>query len=300
MKILRMIQCDQNWNIGFVEQTPEELISDGGLKTIKWLKNPYKDRWFADPFILNVTKDDITLFVEERKIIADKGHLSELVVDRHSLAIKERHVILDVDSHLSYPAIIRREGKIFAYPENALGGPLKIYEYDEYNHKLVNPRIILDEQVADSTMLEYEGKYYIIATKYPEAPLEKAYLFTSATFDGPFTQVGTHPVQSNKACARPGGNWFLVNDILYRPAQNCTKNYGGALEVMKVESLMPFTQEHVLSIQPNSYKYNLGIHTINFCDGMAVVDGYGYVFPLIGRFYYFVRNIVGKCLNRRP
>ena len=285
--------CNQNWNIGFCDLTPEEFVSSGKLGRVAWMKNPFKDRWFADPFLLDVTDNFITVFVEERMVIADRGYLSELVIDRNTFKINEHYVILETDSHLSYPAIIRKEGHIYAYPENALGGPLKMYEYDTVNHHLINPKVILNERVADSTILEKDGKYYLIAVKYPES-LEKAYLYESDEIDGPYKQVGEAPVQMSRSCSRPGGNWFFANSNLYRPAQDCSVNYGGALKVMQVDSLSPFQEKEVFGIKPLNYKYNLGIHTINFLNGLAVIDGYGYLYPLIGSLYYsrFVRMMV--------
>lgn len=64
--------CNQNWNIGFCDLTPDAFISSGKLGRVAWMKNPYKDRWFADPFLLDVTDDSITIFVEERMVIADR------------------------------------------------------------------------------------------------------------------------------------------------------------------------------------------------------------------------------------
>jgi len=281
----RRLICNQNWNIGFCDLTPEEFISSRKLGRVVWMKNPYKDRWFADPFLLDVTEDSITVFVEERMVIADRGYLSELVIDRRTLEIKERYVILAPDSHLSYPAIIRKDGHIYVYPENALGGPLKMYEYDSVNHQLMNPKVILNERVADSTILEKGGKYYLIAVKYPES-LEKAYLYVSDEMDGPYKQVEEAPVQMSRSCSRPGGNWFYANNNLYRPAQDCSVNYGGALKLMRVESITPFQEHEELTVQPLNYKYNLGVHTINFHNGLAVIDGYGYLYPLFGRLYY--------------
>lgn len=277
--------CNQNWNIGFCDLTPDEFISSGKLGSVVWLKNPYKDRWFADPFLLEVTEDTIKVFVEERMVIADRGYLSELVIDRKSFEIKERYVILETDSHLSYPAIIKMDRHIYVYPENALGGPLKMYEYDAVKHQLVNPKVILNERVADSTILEKNSKYYIIAVKYPES-LEKAYLYESDSIAGPYIQIGDESVQLSRSCSRPGGNWFYANNNLYRPAQDCSVNYGGGLKVMQVDSLNPFQEQEMFSVQPLNYKYNLGVHTINFLNGLAVIDGYGYLYPLFGRFYY--------------
>lgn len=291
--------CNQNWNIGFCDLTPEAFISSGKLGRVVWVKNPYNDRWFADPFLLEVTDDTITVFVEERMVIADRGYLSELVIGRRIFEIKERYVILETDSHLSYPAIIKKDGHIYVYPENALGGPLKMYEYDTVKHQLVNPKVILNERVADSTIMEKDGKYYLIAVKYPES-LEKAYLYESDNIDGPYEQVGDAPVQLSRSCSRPGGNWFYANKHLYRPAQDCLVNYGGALKVMRVDSLNPFYEQEVFSVQPLNYKYNLGVHTINFLNGLAVIDGYGYLYPLFGRFFYshFARKLI-NLINKR-
>lgn len=285
INFIRKVQCNQNWNIGFCDLTPEAFISSGKLGRVVWIKNPYKDRWFADPFLLDATENSITVFVEERMVIADRGYLAELVIDRRTFEIKERYVILETDSHLSYPAIIRKNGHIYVYPENALGGSLKMYEYDSVNHQLINPKVILDERVADSTILESDGKYYLIAVKYPES-LEKAYLYISNRIDGPFKQVDYAPVQMSRSCSRPGGNWFYANNHLYRPAQDCSVNYGGALKVMRVNSLHPFQEQEVLTVQSLNFKYNLGVHTINFLNGLAVVDGCGYLYPLFGRLYY--------------
>jgi len=291
MNLLRKIQYNQIWNIGFCDQTPEDLIQNKAIKSISWLKHTYRDRWFADPFILSVSDDKITVFVEERKIDADKGYLSELVIDRKTFEICERYVILDIDSHLSYPAILRKEGRVFVYPENALGGPLKMYEYDSQSHCLGNPRIILDELVADSTMLEYEGRYYIIATKYPRSQ-EKAYLYVSNTYTGPFYPVDKDPVQISRACSRPAGEWFVVKNKLFRPAQDCETHYGGALRIMQVDNLSPYNEKNVIVIHPWDFRYNLGVHTINFLDGVTVIDGYGYLFPFWGRVYYGCRKLL--------
>lgn len=293
MRFIRKVQCNQNWNIGFCNMTPEKFISSGELRHIVWMKNPYKDRWFADPFLLKVNGEFITVFVEERMVLGNRGYLSELVIDRNSFEIKERFVILETDSHLSYPAIIKNDERVFVYPENALGGPLKMYEYDAMKHQLINSRTILNEKVADSTILKSGDKYYLIAVKYPDS-LEKAYLYESDKFDGPYEQVEDNPVQMSRSCSRPGGNWFFVNNGLFRPAQDCSVNYGGALKVMRVNSLNPFSEQEVMTVRPLSFKYNLGIHTINFLDGVAVFDGYGFYYPVLGRIYFRLRRVCGK------
>lgn len=282
----RKYMIDANWNIGFCEQTPEDYIRTGRLNRIQWLKHPYKDRWFADPYIFWVTTGEIVVFVEEC-MLSDypKGIICELVIDRKTMRLKERYVMLELETHLSYPAIIKHKGKIYVYPENGASGKLNIYEYDETNHRLVNPICILDEAVADATILEKEGKYLIVATKYPETQ-EKAYLYESDSLFGPFKLVSVEPFQPSRSCARPGGNWIKIGSKIYRPAQDCSKRYGGALSIMEVkwDNATPH-EEQVCRVTPIACKYSRGVHTINFNDGLCVVDGYGYLYQVVGRLF---------------
>ena len=42
------------WNIGFINNSLESILR-GDTISVSWLKHTNKDRWFADPFILNET-----------------------------------------------------------------------------------------------------------------------------------------------------------------------------------------------------------------------------------------------------
>ena len=95
MNIIIKIKYNQYWNIGFCEQNPEELIRNKQLKSSRWLSHPYRDRWFADPFIYKVTDNEIVVFVEECPIENPKGIICELVIDRKSMQLKKRYVMLE-------------------------------------------------------------------------------------------------------------------------------------------------------------------------------------------------------------
>ncbi len=293
MNLLRKIQYGQFWNIGFCEQTPEDLVRDKRLKEIKWLKHPYRDRWFADPFILKVTDEEIVVFVEECPVENPKGIICELVIDRRTMRLKERYVLLELDTHLSYPAIIRHNDKVYVYPENGASGKLNIYEYDSENHQLVNPICILNEAVADSTIVARNGRYYMSATKFPNTQ-RGAYLFVSESPFGPFCQVEAEPYQTNKACSRQGGNWFEAFGSIYRPAQNCEVRYGGGLSIMYSDIRDGISEKQICQLGAVKGRYSLGLHTLNFNDGLCVIDGYGYYYPVLGELYYALRKLIGK------
>lgn len=286
MNLLRKIQYSQYWNIGFCKQTPDELIRERALRPVQWLKHSYRDRWFADPFILKVTESEIVVFVEECPVDNPKGIICELVIDRNSMRLKERYVMLKKDTHLSYPAIIRHEGRVYVYPENGASGELNIYEYDEANHCLINPVCILKEAVADATILKHNGRFYMSATKFPDTQ-EKAYLYDSPSLFKTFIQSSEGAYEVLRSFSRQGGDWFEASGRLFRPAQDCVERYGAAISVMGVDAISSsVVEKEAFHIKPEGGKYKLGLHTLNFLDGMCVVDGYGYYMPLLGEMYY--------------
>ncbi|MBP5769816.1 MAG: hypothetical protein J6W75_00435 [Bacteroidaceae bacterium] len=285
---------NQLWNIGFCRLTTSDFIASQTLPSIKWLNHSYKDRWFADPFIYKITEGEIVVFVEELPIENPKGIICELVIDRKTMRLKERYVMLELDTHLSYPAIIEENGRTYVYPENGQSGKLNLYEYDAVNHKLINPVCIVDEPLADSTIFRMGDYYYLCATKYPDTQ-EKVYLYKSNSLKGVYLPCSESPFNINKGCSRPAGDWILSNNELYRPAQDCIKRYGHSISMMSVDIKDNTVSENIMfSVIPVSWRYNLGIHTINFKDGFCVVDSFGYLHPVIARIIFFLINIKHK------
>ena len=105
------------WNIGFVEDKVQCVIRND-LQNIHWMKHQYSDRWFADPFILNVDEENIILLVEEFCYSFNKGRIAKLVVSRKDYILKEMKIVLEEPWHLSFPFILRKNDKIYIIPES--------------------------------------------------------------------------------------------------------------------------------------------------------------------------------------
>ena len=114
------------WAIGFVATGLDGIMNDNPIH-VEWLRMP-KDAWFADPFILEVSDDEIQVLVEEKRIGSNKGVITLLKIDRQSMELKSKKVVLEKEYHLSFPCILRKDGKIYIYPESACSGKLDIYE----------------------------------------------------------------------------------------------------------------------------------------------------------------------------
>ena len=283
MNIIQKLKYDTNWNIGFCEIDERGLLNKGNLYGVRWLRHPYKDRWFADPFILSYDNTEIIVFVEECPIENPKGKICELVIDRKTMTLKERYVLLELDTHLSYPAIIRKKDKVYVYPENGASGSLNMYEYNPQKHLLENPVCILKEPVADSTIYEEgTGNFFLVATRYPNTQ-EEVFLYKSESIFGPYEATSQKPFEIERSCSRPAGNFFVSDGVMYRPAQNCASRYGAGISIMKCKlDRSEIEEEKVIDLTPQSWKYGLGLHTLNFADGLCVIDGMGYLYPYTG------------------
>lgn len=285
------------WNIGFLQCTPKDLIENKGLGKVIWLKHPYRDRFFADPFILSVKNNRIVVLVEELKFDVDKGTIVELVVDLKSKELIERRPLLDLDTHLSYPAIIVIDGHTYVYPENGDSGKLSLYEYDYVGRELRYVGVMVEEALIDSTIYMYKGRYFLYATKKPDTQ-ENVFLYSADNFKCGYVEYGC--ISEGKQQSRPAGNLFSVDGKLYRPAQNCVNIYGGGIEIMEIVSIEgTYMEKHLFSIKPESFNYNLGIHTINFHNDLCVVDGKGYLYPVVGRLYNRFRHLYYLLKNRK-
>lgn len=123
------------WNIGFIEEGLADTLTNHD-PNIHWVKKQFKDRWFADPFILDVTDSDIIILAEEYCYKIRRGRIARVVIDRKTYEEKDFEIILDLPTHLSFPFIIRQNGKVYVMPENSASGCSTIYEYDDDSRKM--------------------------------------------------------------------------------------------------------------------------------------------------------------------
>ena len=285
----KLLKYNQNWNIGFITMRPDELIKAKSLGKIEWLHHPFKDRWFADPFIVSEDESKIVVFAEECTIHNPKGIIVELVVETKTKKLLDRHELLSLSTHLSYPIFYKSGDKIYVYPENGRSGSLYIYEYDASSHKLINPQLLMNEPLADATILHHKNINFMIATKYPHTQ-ENTVISYSDDLKRNYFEL--KQLNNSKKGARPAGNFFETDKGLFRPGQDCTKRYGAGLCILKVISTdTDYNEELIFTLTPNSYRYNLGLHTLNFGEKTGVIDGYGYYYPLMGRVLNIVRMV---------
>jgi hypothetical protein len=259
------------WNIGFVDfNNPTEVLQKDNLN-IHWMEHKYKDRWFADPFILKVTEQDIVLLVEEFYYPIKRGRIARLTVDKQSLALKTSEVVLELDTHLSFPAIFRQGEDIYIYPESSKTGKLVLYKYNETNNKAVFISVLNNEPLTDAIITTMFGKPYLFSTKHPYQNKNSLNIYSSQEWNGIYELEQIVYFEDNTA--RSAGNLFQINNKWIRPAQNCNGGYGKGLVWQEITfSSGKFSFNELKRFYSNSEEWGLGLHTFNILGNIAVVD----------------------------
>ncbi len=255
---------------------------------IKWLKHDYKDRWFADPFIVHENPNECIVLVEEFMINSLKGRIAQLTINRKNGVLINNKTILDVDSHLSFPNNIKINNEKILYPENSRSGILAYYVYTKKD--IIRRGIISNNPLTDAIIFPNNGYWYLMATVGNNCNKNILHVYKS---DLPLKNYKfDQEIIFKDNIARRAGNVFMRNGKIYSPAQVCINDYGEAVSIQElIFEDNKIKLNELKRILPLSNKYKHGFHTYNVFNNILAIDGYYYPFPLLWHFYKKIRGI---------
>ncbi len=282
-----------DWQIAFADNTLEDIVDGSPLK-LHVMEHDYKDRWFADPFILDVTDTEILLLVECVTDDTRRGRIALLNVDKESYKLKNMFYVLDLPTHLSFPVIVRHNGHVYVYPESGESGSLDIYEFDSSKKSLVFQETIMDKALGDAIISDEFGDLYMFATENPDMngrclSIYRRNADKSWTLD--------EKVLFDDYVARMAGEFFKVGNKIYRPAQECNESYGHGLVIQEVISPresedMKWHFREVCRMTSSLKRYPLCLHTLNAYKNVVVMDVKGYRYKTTGKFLQSIKSLL--------
>lgn len=285
-KLLEYIKATK-YNIGFVDGSLESIIEGEPIK-VNWMKHSYKDRWFADPFILDVTDNEIIVLVEEWYDPIQRGRISKLIVDKSSLCLLELKIMIDEGSHLSFPSIEHIGNEVYIYPERA-GSFLERYRYDHEKDSFEKDCRVSDLPLTDSVITDLFGQRLLFSTKMPDANGKELGIYSWDDKRKELVRLQYYHFDEN--ISRMAGSFFVYGGNVYRPAQVCIKSYGDAVSIQEVSNENgKWNFKEVRRIYSPTKDFDLGFHTFNEYKGVIVVDGLGYRRPRLSRFLRGIKN----------
>lgn len=196
----------------------------------------------ADPFIIK-EKNRYYVFFEDLEDYAGHAVLKMQFSDdlKHWSVPK---TILKENFHLSFPCVIKDNENYYMLPETVGSLSVRLYKASSENldeWKLCKV-LIQGKRYCDSTILKHNGMYYLFATKDVNMYAGQKYelhLYISKHIEGPYTIHPKSPVCVGNKFARNGGGILTIDGRLFRPAQDCEKEYGTQLHMLEITKLTP-------------------------------------------------------------
>lgn len=287
----------KQWSIGLTRYKLEDIIREKRTHIpVKWMHPESNKYSYADPFLFSDGNGQVYVLMESVSTVDLDGKITLLTLDE-SLEVVAEKTLLETEAHLSYPFTFKENNKTYVFPENAFSGSLYCYEFDSDKKILVNKTKVIDLPLVDASILKKDGKYWLFATMIGEARNRDLHLFYADNLMGPYTPHPGNPVKQDITSSRPAGNLVEVDGQIYRPAQNCESYYGESITINRITKLdtSSFAEEKYFSIRSKGNDaFNYGIHTVNACGDIIVIDGQKAYFQPIKQLARKIRNILER------
>lgn len=282
MGAVRELLAQYTWDLALGVYDKDIIRRGVDFERVRIVSNPYRKKWFADPFILSEDDRSIQLLVEEFDSDVKRGRIARLEISKADYEIKECAIILEADTHLSFPAIYRLDSEVFVHPENSASGKSIIYRYDVSADKLVEPKVLVEKPLVDAVIQQQGGKYIMYATPLEGRGGPLLHTFRSDSLLGPYEEAAA--IDFGRKTARMAGAMIVTPEGPIRPAQDCTRDYGEAVLFYKDKDIIG-------EIRPAKYGRYAGVHTFNSLSGSFVIDLKKYKYALVRNAF---KRILGK------
>jgi hypothetical protein len=270
-KILLPFFLDQ-WIVYIAPELDYKSLSWSGFKEFV----PPRDRFWADPFIWS-HENRHHIFIEELPYSTMRGYIICLTLDEE-MKIISNQVVLERPYHLSYPFLFEHNNQLYMLPETRENNRIELYRCIHFPDQWELEKTLIDNIGAlDSTLLEFNGKWWMFAT-VPGAgnsAWDSVNLYYS---DSPLSDRWTphplNPVVKDINSARPAGRIFSHNGNLIRPSQNCSVDYGYAVNFNRIVNLTEteYSENLEHTFEPPMNSKIIATHTFNSMGGLTTID----------------------------
>jgi hypothetical protein len=234
-----------------------------------------KTRFLADPIAFH-HEGRTFLFVEDFDHGTQKGVISMVEFDaRGPVGPLER--VLEEDWHLSYPLVFAAEGAIWMMPESSAAREIALYRADAFPRKWIKEATIIPDIVAvDATIFQHQSRYWLLTSVHNgEDDFTDLHVYSSPSLLGSWRPHKLNPVLRDPRSARSAGPVVHRNGKLWRPVQDCSERYGGAVGLAEITRLDDEGYEQIVRsvLKPCREWPGRRLHTLSQAGGFEFIDG---------------------------
>ena len=263
----------EHWRMA-VRPRRTPVLADVSASTFVELASPPGHFW-ADPIPFE-HQGQRYVFFEDLDFATMKGTIrcTRLTADARPA---DSGLVLERPYHLSYPFVFRWGGEIWMIPETEQNGTIELWRPIEFPFRWRLEKVLFEGVRAfDTTLLERDGRLWLFANlSEPRACADdELFLFHADTLLGRWQAHPANPIVADVRRARPAGPFFQRGAELIRPAQDCSRTYGGAIVLNRVDVLneADYRETPVARIEPSWQPGAFGTHTIGVSEHLEVID----------------------------
>jgi len=283
----------EEWCIGVAEVPINRFLEARGEKRVRWLHPPERGRFIADPFGAQI--DGVThILYEDFRYATSKGVIGTVEATASGPPRFPR-VAIELSVHASYPYLVVDRGEIYCIPETNESREIGLYRAIDFPTRWEKVGTLLSGVAAlDPTVFRHEGRWWLTCTDREVGENMPLFVWHARNLEGPWEPHALNPVKADIRSSRPAGTPFVDGGILYRPAQDCSRMYGGGIVINRVVRLTPteFSEEPAAAVEPFSDSpFPDGIHTLSSVGDITLIDS---------KRHRFVPSAIPYVLRNRP
>jgi hypothetical protein len=238
---------------------------------------PPSDRFWADPHVHHRDGRHY-VFIEEFLYAQEKGRIGVIALDESGAAPSSQPV-LERPYHLSNPFVFRCGEELYLIPESMERRTLELYRCVRFPDQWELVKVLMENvRAADATPFYRDGRWWLFVNiQEQEGASTSDELFLFSAPHPATTEWRPHPMNpivSDVRRARPAGRLFETNGNLYRPAQDCSGNYGSRIVINHVVRLSEteYEERPVEVLGPGWDPRLTGFHTLDCENGLTAAD----------------------------
>jgi len=291
----RSLFCHDQWNVGVVDQPIAAFLRPDNRPLVRWLPSQKRSEMRADPFGVQ-RNGRLTILCEHLNYRDNRGFI--VAIESMSDA---RYVRVRIGPtppvHMSYPYLVEGDERMLCIPETSEPQEIALYECERFPDRWIKlANFVTGRAVVDASLFHHGKHWWIAGSEVaPKGANCELHLWYSQSVVGPWHPHPGNPVKIDVRSARPAGTPFIEGGVLYRPAQDCSRTYGGRVIINRVFTLTPleYHEEAVAQVDPDpAGPYPSGLHTLSKVGNITLIDGKRTRFiPAI------IRRVLSKKLN---
>ena len=261
------------WNVGIAHCGIERFLVDGARPRVEWLPEPGGLDYRADPFGTALGNGAWAL-VERYDGGSARGRIEAFPID-HGRWSGPCVDAMTASAHMSYPFLLADAGSVYCIPETLGQRAVVLYRALELPARWERVATLVDGfDAVDATLVRHEGRWWLFCTDLGDPHHHRLHAFFADEIAGPYAAHAANPVKVDPRSAGCAGTPFVAGGTLYRPAQDCSRSYGGRTVINKVVELTPgaFREETAAVVTPWP-DYPAGVHTLSSLGDVTLVDG---------------------------